>query len=78
MTVATEIEVTIKALDHHIQKLEAKLSFLIKSYVYNPHAASLYEYEKKITTVRKEIEHAKEERFRLNTLSQMGIVTALR
>ena len=38
-----EIEVAIKALDNHIERLEAKLSFLIESYDDNPHAALLYQ-----------------------------------
>jgi hypothetical protein len=32
VTVVVQIEVGIKALDRHIEKLEAKLSFLIRSY----------------------------------------------
>ena len=79
MTVASEIEVAIKALDHHIEKLEAKLSFLIRSYDDDPSTTLLlYQYEKKIATVRQEIEYAMEERRRLNNLSQMGIINALR
>ncbi|HYY67753.1 MAG TPA: hypothetical protein VE572_05335 [Nitrososphaeraceae archaeon] len=79
VTVASEIEVAIKALDHHIEKLEAKLSFLIRSYDDDPSTTLLlYQYEKKIATVRQEIEYAIEDRRRLNNLSQMGIISALR
>jgi hypothetical protein len=77
VTVASEIEVAIKALDHHIEKLEAKLSFLIRSYD-DPPTLLLYQYEKKIATVRQEIEYAMEDRRRLNNLSQMGVISALR
>jgi hypothetical protein len=62
-------EPTIKALDHHIEKLEAKLSFLIESY--DPRRDFSYQYEKKIDAVKHEIEHAMEERQRLYSLSQL-------
>jgi hypothetical protein len=78
VTVASEIEVVIKALDHHIEKLEAKLSFLIRSYDDPSTALLLYQYEKKIATVRQEIGYAMEDRHRLNNLSQMSIISALR
>ena len=78
MTIASEIEVAIKALNHHIEKLEAKLSFLIRSYDDPSTTPLLYQYEKKIATVRQEIEYAIEDRRRLNNLSQMGIISALR
>jgi uncharacterized small protein (DUF1192 family) len=60
-----KIEAAIKALDHNIERLEAKLSFLIKSYD-DPRTDLSDQYEKKIDTVKKEIEHAMEERRRLN------------
>ena len=68
MTVV-KIEATIKALDDHVERLEAKLSFLIKSY--DPRRDLSYQYEKKIDTVKHEIEHAMEERQRLYSLGQM-------
>jgi predicted RNase H-like nuclease (RuvC/YqgF family) len=71
-----KIEAAIKALDHNIEKLEAKLSFLIKSY--DPRRDLLYQYEKKIDTVKKEIEYAMEERRRLNRVRQTRVITVLR
>ncbi len=53
--------VGMKALDRHIERLEAKLSFLIRSY----DAASidlLCQYDKKISTVKQEINDAMEQR----------------
>jgi hypothetical protein len=75
MTVV-KIEAAIKALDHNIEKLEAKLSFIIKSY--DPRRDLAYHYEKKIATVKQEIEDAIEQRRTLNRLSQMGAITVLR
>jgi hypothetical protein len=72
-----KIEVAIKAWDHHIEILEAKLSFLISSY--DPHTdLLLYQYEKKIATVKQELDDATEQRRMLNRLSQMGVITVLR
>jgi chromosome segregation ATPase len=70
-----KIETAISALDNNIEKLEAKLSFLITSY--DPRRDLLYQYEKKIATVKQEIESAMEERRRLSRVSQMGVITVL-
>ena len=53
--------VGMNALDHYIERLEAKLSFLIRSYD-APHTDLLYQYDKKITTVKQEIDDAMEQR----------------
>jgi chromosome segregation ATPase len=70
-----KIEIAISALDNNIEKLQAKLSFIITSY--DPRRDLLYRYEKKIATVKQEIESAMEERRRLSRLSQMGVSTVL-
>jgi hypothetical protein len=55
--------VGIKVLDDHISRLEAKLSFLIRSYDnYYSSTDLLYQYEKKIATVKQEIDDAMEQR----------------
>lgn len=72
-----KIEFAIKVLDHHIERLETKLSFLIRSYD-DPRTDLLYQYEKKITTVKQEIDDATEQRRTLIRLSQMGVITVLR
>ena len=74
MTVASEIEVTIKALDHHIEKLEAKLSFLIRSYDDPSTTLLLYQYEKKIATLKEEINNSMEERRTLNRMRQISVI----
>jgi hypothetical protein len=53
--------VGMNALDHHIERLEAKLSFLIRSYD-APRTDLLYQYDKKIATVKQEINDAMEQR----------------
>ena len=53
--------VGMEALDRHIERLEAKLSFLIRSYD-APHTDLLYQYDKKIATVKQEINDAMEQR----------------
>jgi uncharacterized protein YbbC (DUF1343 family) len=53
--------VGMKALDRHIERLEAKLSFLIRSYD-TPCTDLLYQYDKKIATVKQEINDAMEQR----------------
>ena len=55
--------VGMKSLDTHIERLEAKLSFLIRSYDAS-HTDLLYQYEKKIATVQQEIDDAIEQRRR--------------
>ncbi|HEX6281057.1 MAG TPA: hypothetical protein VFZ67_02405 [Nitrososphaera sp.] len=72
-----KIEFAIKVLDHHIERLETKLSFLIRSYD-DPRTDLLYQHEKKITTVKQEIDDATEQRRTLIRLSQMGVITVLR
>ena len=72
-----KIELAIKALDYHIERLETKLSFLIRSYD-DPRTDLLYPYEKKIATVKQEIDDATEQRRSLIRLSQMGVITVLR
>ena len=52
--------VRMNALDHHIERLEAKLSFLIRSY--DSPADLLYQYEKKIAIVKQEINEVMERR----------------
>ncbi len=56
--------VGIKALDDHIERLEAKLSFLIR--LYNDSRTDLlsYQYEKKIAIVKQEINEVMMERRR--------------
>ena len=61
MTVVDEIEVTVKMWDDHIERLEAKLSFLIRSYD-DPNLDLLYQYEKKVVTLKREINDAIEQR----------------
>ena len=51
--------VGMKALDRHIERLEAKLSFLIRSYDAS-RTDLLYQYDKKIATVKQEINDAME------------------
>ena len=53
--------VGMKALDHHIERLEAKLSFLIRSYDDSP-TDLLYQYKKKIAIVKQEINEVMEQR----------------
>jgi hypothetical protein len=53
--------VGMKALDRHIERLEAKLSFLIRSYDAS-RTDLLYQYDKKIATVKQEINDAMEQR----------------
>ncbi len=61
LTVVDEIEVAVKMWDDHIERLEAKLSFLIRSYD-DPNLDLLYQYEKKVATLKREINDAIEQR----------------
>ena len=61
LTVVDEIEVEVKMWDDHIERLEAKLSFLIRSYD-DPNLALLYQHEKKVATLKREINDAIEQR----------------
>jgi hypothetical protein len=54
--------VRMKALDHHMERLEAKLSFLIRSYNDSRTDSLLYQYEKKIAIVKQEINEVMERR----------------
>jgi hypothetical protein len=58
------IAVRINVLDDHIERLEAKLSFLTRSYDEDPRTDLLYQYEKKISTIKQEIDDAMEQRRR--------------
>jgi uncharacterized FlaG/YvyC family protein len=51
----------LKALDRHIETLEAKLSFLIRL-CDDPSTDLSYQYDKKISTVKQEINEAMERR----------------
>jgi hypothetical protein len=73
MTVVIEIEeVGIKALDRHIERLEAKLSFLIRSYDDDDPGTDLSDQykKKKIATIKQEINDAIEHRRTSNRLEQ--------
>jgi uncharacterized small protein (DUF1192 family) len=61
LTVVDEIEVAVKMWDDHIERLEAKLSFLIRSHE-DPNLDLIYQYEKKVATLRREINDAIEQR----------------
>ena len=51
------IEVAVKMWDDHIERLEAKLTFLIRSN-HDANLDLLYEYEKKVATLKREINDA--------------------
>jgi hypothetical protein len=60
-TIVDAIEVAIKMWDDHIERLEAKLLFLIGSY--DDHNSDLsYQHEKRVTTLKREINDAIEQR----------------
>lgn len=61
VTVVDQIEVTIKTWDDHLERLEAKLSFLTRSYD-GPNTDLLYQYEKKVATLKREINDVMEQR----------------
>jgi len=61
VTVVDKIEVAIKTWDDHIERLEAKLSFIIRSYG-DPNSDLLYQHEKKVATLKREINDAMEQR----------------
>jgi predicted RNase H-like nuclease (RuvC/YqgF family) len=48
--------------DDHIERLEAKLSFLVRSYDDDSNSDLLYQYEKKVATLKREINDAMEQR----------------
>jgi len=64
-------------LDHHIERLETKLSFLIRSYD-DSHSDLLYENEEKIATIEQEIDEAKWEKRSLNRVRQKDVVSLVR
>jgi low affinity Fe/Cu permease len=81
VTIVVEIEVVrIKALNRHIERLEAKLSFLIRSYDDDNNDnndnnntcthLSDHQYKKKIGTIKQEIDDAMERRRTSNRLEQ--------
>jgi hypothetical protein len=76
VTVVVEIEeVGIKALDAHIERLEAKLSFLIRSYDDDDPGTDLsIQYKKKIATIKQEIDDAIEHRQTSNMLEKMSVI----
>jgi hypothetical protein len=74
VTVAIEIEVGIKALDRHIERLQAKLSFLTRSYDDDPRTDLSDHYKKKIATIKQEINDAIEQRRTSNRLEQMSVI----
>jgi uncharacterized small protein (DUF1192 family) len=73
LTVVDEIEVPIKMWDDHIERLEAKLSFLIRSYD-DPNSDLLYQYEKKVATLKREINDAMEQRQMLRGRSKLVLL----
>jgi hypothetical protein len=73
VTVVDEIEVAIKMWDDHIEILEAKLSFLIRSYN-DPNSDLLYQYEKKVATLKREINDAMEQREMLRGRGKLSII----
>ncbi len=68
VTDVDQIDVTIKIWDDHIERLESKLSFLIRFYGDNPNSDLLYQHEKKIATLKREINDAIEQRQRQITI----------
>ena len=54
--------VGMKALDDHVERLEAKLSFLIRLYNDSCTDLLLYQYEKQIAIVKQEINEVMERR----------------
>jgi hypothetical protein len=60
-TVVDEIEAATKLWDDHIERLKAKLSFLISSYD-DRNTDFLYQHEKKVSTLKREINDAIEQR----------------
>jgi hypothetical protein len=73
VTVVDEIEVPIKMWDDHIEILEAKLSFLIRSYD-DSNSDLLYQYEKKVATLKREINDAMGQRQMLRGRSKLVLL----
>jgi predicted RNase H-like nuclease (RuvC/YqgF family) len=73
LTIVDEIEVPIKMWDDHIERLEAKLSFLIRSYD-DPNSDLLYQYEKKVATLKREINDAMEQRQMLRGKGKLALL----
>ena len=74
MTVVDEIDVAIKMWDDHIERLEAKLSFLIRSN-HDANLDLLYKYEKKVATLKREINDAIEQRHMLIGRSKLVLLS---
>jgi uncharacterized small protein (DUF1192 family) len=73
LTVVDEIKVPIKMWNDHIERLEAKLSFLIRSYD-DPNSDLLYQYEKKVATLKREINDAIEQRQMLRGRGKLALL----
>ena len=73
LTVVDEIEVPIKMWDDHIERLEAKLSFLIRSN-HDANLDLLYQYEKKVATLKREINDAMEQRQKIIGRSKLVLL----
>jgi hypothetical protein len=68
------IEVAVKMWNDHIERLEAKLSFLIRSN-HDANLDLLYEYEKKVATLKREINDAIEQRQMLISRSKLVLLS---
>ena len=73
VTVVDEIEAATKMWDDHIERLEAKLSFLIRP-CDNHNSDFLYQNEKKVATLKREINDAIEQRQMLIGRSKFSII----
>jgi len=65
-----KIEVLIKALNRHIERLETMLSFLNASH--DPHNDLLYAHEQKVNAVKQEIHFVEKQRQKLKKLKEIG------
>jgi hypothetical protein len=68
------IEFAVKMWDDHIERLEAKLSFLIRSN-HDADLDLLYEYEKKVAILKREINDAIEQRQMLIGRSKLVLLS---
>jgi hypothetical protein len=73
VTSVDEIEAAIKTWDDHIGRREAKLTFLIRSYD-DPNPDLLYQNEKKVATLKREINDAMEQRQMLRARSKLVLL----
>jgi hypothetical protein len=60
----------IMALDRHIERLEATLSFLNASY--NPHNDLSYAHEQKVNTLKQKIHFTEKQRQKLRKIKEIG------